>query len=59
MHLNHTNSQTEIIKAVTEALNKHLDYKSMLSHKIRNTYGGEKMAYIKRYNGSFITPWKT
>ena len=51
-----TNSE-ESIKTFIKSFNKQLELKSTIGQKIKNTKGGEKLFWIKKYNSLFIHQW--
>tara|TARA_R110001592_G_scaffold284110_3_gene552401 strand:+ start:1677 stop:1859 length:183 start_codon:yes stop_codon:yes gene_type:complete len=54
MILNHLTPQEVFLKEVTKSLQKNLELKAEIIEKINSTYGGEKLSWIKKYNGLFI-----
>jgi len=54
MILNHLTPQEVFLKEVTKSLQKNLELKAEILEKINSTYGGEKLSWIKKYNGLFI-----
>ena len=54
MILNHLTPQEVFLKEVTKCLQKNLELKAEIIEKINSTYGGEKLSWIKKYNGLFI-----
>lgn len=57
MILSHLNTQEEIIRYLTEAMNRHLELKGHLTKKILQSSGGEQIALTKKYNGLFVYPF--
>ena len=58
MLLNHLTPVDIFNKEIISCLNKNIDLKVELVEKINNSYGSEKMSWIKKYNGLFINPYK-
>lgn len=54
MILNHLTPQEVFLKEVTKSLQKNIELKAEILEKINSTYGGEKITWIKKYNGLFI-----
>lgn len=54
MILNHLTPQEIFLKEVTKSLQKNIELKAEILEKINSTYGGEKITWIKKYNGLFI-----
>lgn len=54
MILNHLTPQEVFLKEVTKSLQKNIELKAEILEKINSTYGGEKIVWIKKYNGLFI-----
>lgn len=54
MILNHLTPQEIFLKEVTKSLQKNIELKAEILEKINSTYGGERLAWIKKYNGIFI-----
>tara|TARA_Y100000389_G_scaffold191318_1_gene217269 strand:+ start:2250 stop:2417 length:168 start_codon:yes stop_codon:yes gene_type:complete len=42
------------LKEITKSLTKNIELKAEIIKKINSTYGGEKLSWIKKYNGLFI-----
>ena len=55
--LNQYTPTNEFVKILSKSFNKQLEMKSFLSQKIKTTGGGEKLMWIKKYNGLFIHSW--
>lgn len=54
MILNHLTPSDVFLKEVTKSLTKNIELKAEILEKINSTYGGEKLSWIKKYNGLFI-----
>jgi hypothetical protein len=54
MILNHLTQKEVFLKEITKCLQKNLELKAEIIEKINSTYGGEKLSWIKKYNGLFI-----
>tara|TARA_B100000900_G_C20397587_1_gene641302 strand:+ start:346 stop:528 length:183 start_codon:yes stop_codon:yes gene_type:complete len=54
MILNHLTPSDVFLKEVTKSLTKNIELKAEIIEKINSTYGGEKLSWIKKYNGLFI-----
>ena len=54
MILNHLTPSELFLKEITKSLTKNIELKAEIIKKINSTYGGEKLSWIKKYNGLFI-----
>jgi hypothetical protein len=58
MNLNHLTPSDIFLTEIVKCLNRNIDLKVEILEKINNSYGLEKMSWIKKYNGLFIEPYK-
>ena len=57
MEFNHHNCDV-LYQSLIKTFTQHFKLKSFITDKIKETRGGEKLLWIKKYNTSFIHPWK-
>jgi hypothetical protein len=58
MILNHLTPVDIFLTEIVKCLNRNIDLKVEILEKINNSYGAEKMSWVKKYNGLFIEPYK-
>jgi len=55
----YNDSSVELLKSLLKTFNKNLKLRSEIKENIKETKGGEKMSWIKKWNSLFINKWKT
>ena len=46
-----------LLELLLKSFNRNIELKAELSDKINASYGAEKLAYIKKWNGMFVEKW--
>ena len=55
----YNDSSVGLLKSLLKTFNKNLKLRSEIKENIKETKGGEKMSWIKKWNSLFINKWKT
>ena len=53
----HLNSDG-LLKALLKTLARNVELRGEISKNIKETSGGEKLSWIKKFNGLFVERWK-
>tara|TARA_R100000700_G_scaffold35843_1_gene44676 strand:+ start:105 stop:290 length:186 start_codon:yes stop_codon:yes gene_type:complete len=55
----YSHTSVELLKNLLKTFNKNIKLRGEIKENIRETKGGEKLSWIKKWNSLFVKKWKT